>query len=46
MGQAYSAKVEAKGRPAFRMMVPEYYSESCLACHGTPKGEMEPGPDC
>jgi len=41
MGQAYSAKVEAKGRPAFRMMVPEYYSESCLACHGTPKGEMD-----
>jgi hypothetical protein len=41
MGQAYSAKVEANGRPAFRMMVPEYYSESCLACHGTPKGEMD-----
>jgi hypothetical protein len=40
-GQAYSAKVEANGRPAFRMMVPEYYSESCLACHGTPKGEMD-----
>ena len=22
-------------------MVPEYYAESCLSCHGTPKGEMD-----
>jgi len=22
-------------------MVPEYYGESCLACHGTPKGKMD-----
>jgi hypothetical protein len=40
-GQSYSATVEANGRPAFRIMVPEYYSESCLACHGSPKGEMD-----
>ena len=40
-GQSYSATVEANGRPAFRFMVPEYYSESCLACHGSPKGEMD-----
>ena len=40
-GQPFSAKVEAKGRSAFRVMVPEYYVESCLACHGSPKGEMD-----
>lgn len=39
-GQAFSAMVE-DGRPAFRIMVPEYYAESCLSCHGTPKGEMD-----
>ena len=39
-GQPFSAMVEEK-RPAFRIMVPEYYAESCLACHGTPKGEMD-----
>lgn len=40
-GQPYEAAVEVKGRPAFRVMVPEYYSASCLACHGSPKGEMD-----
>lgn len=40
-GQSYSTIVETNGRPAFRVMVPEYYAESCLACHGSPKGEMD-----
>ena len=40
-GQPFSAMVETKGRPAFRFMVPEYYAESCLACHGSPKGRMD-----
>jgi hypothetical protein len=22
-------------------MVPQYYVESCLACHGSPKGEVD-----
>ncbi|HEV8678265.1 MAG TPA: DUF3365 domain-containing protein [Stellaceae bacterium] len=39
-GQPFSAMVE-DGRPAFRIAVPEYYAQSCLACHGTPKGEMD-----
>lgn len=39
--QAYSAAVETRGRPAFRVMVPQYYDESCLACHGSPKGEVD-----
>jgi hypothetical protein len=32
---------DAKGRPAYRVMVPEYYAASCLTCHGGPKGEMD-----
>jgi hypothetical protein len=40
-GQPYSAAVEFKGRPAFRVMVPEYYDSSCLTCHGSPKGELD-----
>lgn len=39
--QAYSAAVETDGRPAFRVMVPQYYDETCLACHGLPKGEVD-----
>jgi hypothetical protein len=41
MGQPYSATVETNGRSAFRVMVPEYYVESCLTCHGSPKGQMD-----
>jgi hypothetical protein len=41
VGQSYSTTVKTNGRSAFRIMVPEYYVESCLACHGTPKGEMD-----
>ncbi len=40
-GQAYTAAVETGGRAAFRVMVPQYYDESCLACHGSPKGEVD-----
>jgi Protein of unknown function (DUF3365) len=40
-GQSYSAVVEANGRLAFRVAVPEYYVASCLVCHGSPKGEMD-----
>jgi hypothetical protein len=40
-GQSYSAVVDTNNRPAFRIMVPEYYAASCLACHGSPKGEMD-----
>ena len=40
-GQPYTELVEFEGRPAFRMLLPEYYSESCLACHGEPKGETD-----
>ncbi len=28
-------------RRAFRLILPEYYTESCLACHGGPAGETD-----
>ena len=40
-GQPYSATVETNGRTAYRIAVPEYYANSCLACHGLPKGELD-----
>jgi hypothetical protein len=39
-GQPYSSIV-TDGRPAFRIMAPEYYGQTCLVCHGAPKGEMD-----
>ena len=39
--QAYAADATAKGRSAYRMMMPEYYASSCLSCHGSPKGETD-----
>lgn len=40
-GQAYVEEVDKDGRKAFRMLIPEYYSASCLTCHGQPKGEVD-----
>ncbi len=40
-GQPYTEAVEYEGRPAFRMLLPEYYRESCLSCHGGPQGETD-----
>jgi hypothetical protein len=40
-GMAYSAMVQHAGRSEFRVMVPEYYATSCLACHGDPKGSLD-----
>lgn len=40
-GQSFSADSTVENRPAFRLIVPEYYKASCLACHGQPKGEMD-----
>ena len=40
-GQPFSAMVDVDGKPAFRILVPEYYAASCLACHGEPAGEMD-----
>lgn len=40
-GEIYHELTEASGRPALRVLVPEYYSEACLACHGGPAGETD-----
>ncbi len=40
-GEPFSEEVETDGRSAFRLLVPEYYAASCLACHGGPAGEMD-----
>jgi hypothetical protein len=40
-GKSFTEEVEFEGRPAFRMLLPEYYRESCLVCHGEPKGEAD-----
>ena len=40
-GSPFTESVEFEDRPAFRMLLPEYYRESCLACHGEPKGEPD-----
>ena len=40
-GKSFTEEVEFEGRPAFRMLLPEYYRESCLVCHGAPKGEAD-----
>jgi len=40
-GQSFAASATVGGRPAFRVMLPEYYAASCLICHGSPKGETD-----
>jgi hypothetical protein len=40
-GEAFTEQVDVGGRPAFRMLIPEYYAASCLACHGQPAGEID-----
>jgi hypothetical protein len=40
-GQHVSETTTFKGKQAFRLILPEYYKESCLACHGEPKGEKD-----
>ncbi len=40
-GQPFSQIVDVDGKSAFRILVPEYYAPSCLACHGEPAGEVD-----
>jgi hypothetical protein len=40
-GQPFDATVKVKDRSAFRMMMPQYYGQSCLSCHGGPKGQPD-----
>jgi Protein of unknown function (DUF3365) len=40
-GQSLQALAPNRGRESFRFLIPEYYAASCLACHGSPKGEID-----
>jgi hypothetical protein len=40
-GKAYAENTDVKGRAAYRYILPEYYGQSCLSCHGDPKGETD-----
>ncbi len=40
-GAAFAATVTQNGGEVFRVMAPEYYAPSCLACHGGPKGSID-----
>ncbi|VAX10540.1 Two-component system sensor histidine kinase [hydrothermal vent metagenome] len=40
-GKPFSEIAKAKGKDAYRYILPEYYKDSCLKCHGDPKGERD-----
>ncbi len=40
-GQHFAEMAQKKGKSAYRLILPEYYKESCLKCHGEPKGERD-----
>lgn len=40
-GQVVSRTSMVNGKPALRVMKPEYAGASCLNCHGNPKGERD-----
>jgi hypothetical protein len=40
-GQVVSRTSMVNGKPALRVMKPEYAAASCLSCHGNPKGERD-----
>ncbi len=37
----YTEETSHKGKSGFRFIIPEYYSQSCLKCHGEPKGSID-----
>lgn len=39
--KVYVENAQHKGKPAFRLLLPEYYKEACLKCHGEPKGATD-----
>ncbi len=40
-GKHVSAVADKKGKSAYRLILPEYYGDSCLSCHGGPAGELD-----
>ncbi len=39
--QIFTSAADSKGRAAFRVLIPEYYGQGCLKCHGEPKGDID-----
>jgi len=40
-GKVYALDAKKGNRDAYRVLVPEYYTQGCLSCHGGPKGELD-----
>jgi hypothetical protein len=40
-GEFVEEEAELNGKKAYRVIIPEYYEPSCLACHGEPKGSID-----
>lgn len=40
-GSPFAEVTQVDGAQVFRMMQPEYYAQSCLSCHGAPKGSLD-----
>lgn len=40
-GKPFSETTSVDGKNVFRFIQPEYYGQSCLSCHGGPKGETD-----
>jgi general secretion pathway protein A len=40
-GQPYAKATIVNGKSAMRVLTPDYADASCLACHGSPKGEWD-----
>ena len=40
-GAHFAAVADKNGKQAYRLILPEYYKESCLGCHGGSKGELD-----
>ena len=40
-GETFSTVTTVQNREVFRVLVPEYYTAGCLACHGEPAGEID-----
>lgn len=40
-GKTFEEVATHKGSSGFRLILPEYYKESCLGCHGGPKGALD-----
>lgn len=40
-GEFVAEEAQLNGKKAYRVLIPEYYNTSCLACHGEPRGSTD-----